>query len=551
MYAHAVKKEEIIKDVSHLDGISRYRCHLNLECVTLSSEESGSDGEVQSTPEGLVPKVPFVGMVFDSVEAALVHYNRYAKHIGFSVKIQSSRKSTKDGEKDKSVFVCNKSGKPVDEEATPVKQRNRTITVLTDCKAKLRVKRVGSRWHVTHFVEEHNMNLSQRCGFVRNERIADFVWLFEMFLEAMDGLYPDNIITDQDGAIRSAILTILVHTCHRNSRWHIMQKVQERLGSFTTKREDLRRDFNEVIDCSLTIEEFETRWDEMLVKHDVLEHPHFLAVYELREHFVPMYFKHRSFPFLQTIARSEGFNAVLKLYVNAHASLFRFFKQFMKLQEQIDVVEDGNEFVDDDKKLELRKLTSYNARDCGGGMFEVFPIQGSVIGYGRRTYMVDVDIENEIYNCQCCKFNKDGILCCHVMKFMYYLGNVKTVLKQYILPRWSKPTPDIVVQPTEAVQQPLTGKKLSRKDMRMLRYGNLCTEFAKLAVDLEASDKTKEIADKHMKEMVKEMADQKKAAADALKRKKKATTIASSSGSTMTDSAQKEQEDQLAANKHA
>jgi hypothetical protein len=30
---------------------------------------------MQSTPEGLVPKVPFVGMMYDYVDAAMVHYN--------------------------------------------------------------------------------------------------------------------------------------------------------------------------------------------------------------------------------------------------------------------------------------------------------------------------------------------------------------------------------------------------------------------------------------------------------------------------------------------
>jgi hypothetical protein len=45
-------------------------------------------------------------------------------------------------------------------------------------------------------------------------------------------------------------------------------------------------------------------------------------------------------------------------------------------------------------QLKLHKLTSYNARDCSGGVFDVFPIIGSVTGYGSRTYMVDVDIAN-------------------------------------------------------------------------------------------------------------------------------------------------------------
>ena len=118
---------------------------------TLSSAESGSDGEVQSTPEGFVPKTPYIGMIFDSPEAALLHYNRYAKHVGFSVKMSSSRRAVGDNQKDKALYICNKAGKNAESagEAQPQKMRNWTITVLTDYKAKMRVKRMGANWHVT------------------------------------------------------------------------------------------------------------------------------------------------------------------------------------------------------------------------------------------------------------------------------------------------------------------------------------------------------------------------------------------------------------------
>jgi hypothetical protein len=69
------------------------------------------------------------------------------------------------------------------------------------------------------------------------------------------------------------------------------------------------------------------------------------------------------------------------------------------------------------------------------------------------------------------------------------------------------------------------GKKLSRKDMRMLCYGNLCSDFAKIAVDFAVSDKTTEIADKHMNAMLKELAVMKKADADASNRKKKGKSM--------------------------
>jgi hypothetical protein len=139
-------------------------------------------------------------------------------------------------------------------------------------------------------INRYGQSIQLGCGFVRHERIEDFVWLFEKFLEVMNGLHPLNIITDQDAAMRSAILTLLPHTCHRNCRWHIMQKVQEKLGLFIAKREDLRKDFNEIIDYSLTVEEFETKWGEMLVKHDIVDNDNFFSVWELRECFVPAYF---------------------------------------------------------------------------------------------------------------------------------------------------------------------------------------------------------------------------------------------------------------------
>jgi hypothetical protein len=82
-------------------------------------------------------------------------------------------------------------------------------------------------------------------------------------------------------------------------------------------------------------------------------------------------------------------------------------------------------------QMELRRITSYNDRDCGRGVFEIFPVQRYVIGCGR-SYIVNVDFKNEIYNCQCCKIKMDGILCCHVLEVMSYIGVLKSIPEHYI-----------------------------------------------------------------------------------------------------------------------
>jgi hypothetical protein len=73
----------------------------------LSSDDSEGDDEVQSTPSSQhdVTK-PYPGMIFDSWEEAKMHYNRYAKLVGFSTKSSTSRNSAIDGQKDKCLFFA-------------------------------------------------------------------------------------------------------------------------------------------------------------------------------------------------------------------------------------------------------------------------------------------------------------------------------------------------------------------------------------------------------------------------------------------------------------
>jgi hypothetical protein len=60
-----------------------------------------------------------------------MHYNRYGKFVGLSIKCSSSKNSVLDGERGRQLFVCNKSGKNDDineMEVPPVRHRNRSIT---------------------------------------------------------------------------------------------------------------------------------------------------------------------------------------------------------------------------------------------------------------------------------------------------------------------------------------------------------------------------------------------------------------------------------------
>ncbi len=145
---------------------------------TISSEDSGTDdSEAQSAPSQdflCSTQVPYLTLTFNSEEEARAHYNRYAKCVGFSIKINTSRKSAKDGERDKVMFVCNKCGpKEKTGEACPPKKRKRSKTRQAACKVRMTVKRKGARWEVIQFVEEHTHPLVRKFSlkkFLRSHR---------------------------------------------------------------------------------------------------------------------------------------------------------------------------------------------------------------------------------------------------------------------------------------------------------------------------------------------------------------------------------------------
>ncbi|XP_021714089.1 protein FAR1-RELATED SEQUENCE 5-like [Chenopodium quinoa] len=105
---------------------------------------------------------PYDGMEFESEEAAKAFYNSYARRIGFSTRVSSSRRSRKDGAIIQRSFVCAKEGfRNLNEKRTKDREikRPRMITRV-GCKAMLSVKIQDSgKWVVSGFCKEHNHEL--------------------------------------------------------------------------------------------------------------------------------------------------------------------------------------------------------------------------------------------------------------------------------------------------------------------------------------------------------------------------------------------------------
>ncbi|XP_044428310.1 protein FAR1-RELATED SEQUENCE 5 [Triticum aestivum] len=127
--------------------------------------------------------VPYVGMVFDSCDAAHAFYNEYATICGFAIKKAGNYHATKPGGKAVSHYTyrCNRSGKVVGEDVLEerkkqrqlkkqektgipppekAKRKRKNFIQITGCQAKMIATLKGDKWVVTVVDLEHNHTLS-------------------------------------------------------------------------------------------------------------------------------------------------------------------------------------------------------------------------------------------------------------------------------------------------------------------------------------------------------------------------------------------------------
>ncbi|XP_065873459.1 protein FAR1-RELATED SEQUENCE 1 [Euphorbia lathyris] len=121
----------------------------------MSNIMENSNGKEITTEESSVIE-PFVGMEFESEEAAKVFYDAYATHLGFIMRVDAFRRSMRDGKVVWRRLVCNKEGF---RKLRPRRSENRKPRAITreGCKAMIVVKKEKTgKWVATRFVKDHN-----------------------------------------------------------------------------------------------------------------------------------------------------------------------------------------------------------------------------------------------------------------------------------------------------------------------------------------------------------------------------------------------------------
>jgi hypothetical protein len=179
-------------------------------------------------------------------------------------------------------------------------------------------------------VNNHHQSILLGCALLENETESTFVWLFEHWLQAMVGKAPISIITDQDRAMRPAIVKVLPTTRHRYCIWHIKKKCGEKLGHIYFKKSTFKKTFKKCIFFTYTPVKFEEAWAAMIQEYGLEENKWLMELYEIREMWIPTYCRVTFFAGMNTTQRSESMNEFFNAFVSIRSSLRKFVEGYDK-----------------------------------------------------------------------------------------------------------------------------------------------------------------------------------------------------------------------------
>ncbi|KAF5447679.1 hypothetical protein F2P56_033211 [Juglans regia] len=257
---------------------------------------------------------------------------------------------------------------------------------------------------------------------------------FAPFVGCIDGIAPKTIITDQDRAMKNVIAIVFPRSRHRFCLWHILKKVPEKLGSYTSYKSGMKNDLIKCVYDTQSVEEFEKCWDYLITTYNLHEKVWLQNLYAERELWVSTFLKENFWAGMSTTHRSESMNAFFDCYVHAKTNLKKFLieKRFQDLYTNAkfkEVQQQVTSIIDMDPKLLKRDgaVQTYLLED------EVHLEEFTKL----VTHYVDFTKKDVSAKCSCGLFEMMSILCWHILA-LFKCNGIKSLPDRYILDRWRR-----------------------------------------------------------------------------------------------------------------
>uniref|UniRef100_A0A2N9GGS0 Protein FAR1-RELATED SEQUENCE n=1 Tax=Fagus sylvatica TaxID=28930 RepID=A0A2N9GGS0_FAGSY len=310
-------------------------------------------------------------------------------------------------------------------------------------------------------INHHGESIILGCGLLSSEDTDSFVWVFRQWLQSMCDIAPKAIITDQCQAMRRAIEIVFPETVHRWCIWHITMKLPVKLAGLEAYQ-DIKHSLLKAVHDSMTVEEFEEKWNHTITLHHLEENEWLAKLYEERERWVPAFLNSNFFAGMSSTQRSESMNAFFDGYLHSSTTLKVFVEQFEKAMRNKVEKEILSDFECFKGKLECSSSSPMEKQFQEAYTHEIFKRvrlefagrQGCIVNeLVRGGDEVKYKIEDEacpgklfevrfsssecLVGCVCRMFEFRGILCRHAL-FVLSQERVTVLPDRYILDRWRK-----------------------------------------------------------------------------------------------------------------
>ncbi|XP_019179706.1 PREDICTED: protein FAR1-RELATED SEQUENCE 5-like [Ipomoea nil] len=317
-------------------------------------------------------------------------------------------------------------------------------------------------------VDHHKRCITFAAGLLTKEDVESYTWLLQRFRTAMSSV-SSCVITDQDPAMKIAIAQVLPNCRHRFCMWHIITKVNEKIGSDLVKDVQFCNKLNGIVwNETISVGEFEVQWHLLMEKYNLTTHRWFTKLYTEREFWIPAYFTDLPMSgLLRTTSRSEAENNVYGNCSRPHFSLVEFYMQYESVLEtqrykQSKLNAESEGYLPDFKtplalerylaQMFTIKIFYELQQEIEAGCFYCRVVgireEGEVITYdirgeGTATYTVQYTPVGNHASCSCKLFERLGLVCRH-MFLVFRDAQIKSLPLDYVLPRWCKQVGGVV-----------------------------------------------------------------------------------------------------------
>ncbi|KAM7505672.1 hypothetical protein LguiB_004576 [Lonicera macranthoides] len=341
-------------------------------------------------------------------------------------------------------------------------------------------------------VNNHFQFLLLGCALIADESNSTFAWVMRAWRRAMGGKAPKVILTDQDKAFKEAIAGVFPESRHCFCLWHILSKVQDKLGYVTRRHENFLTKFNKCVLKSGTSEWFEKRWWKMVDRFDLSNDLWIQSLYGDRKRWVPTYMRDIFLAGMSTAQRSESMNSIFDKCLQRKSTLREFLDQYKAILQEKYEEEAKADFETWHKQPGLKSPSPFGKqmvtiythaifkkfqvevlgvvachpkKDNEDGATELFKVQD--FEENQDFIVLWNEITSDI-SCSCRLFEYNGFLCRHGL-IVLQMSGIHDIPSQYILKRWTKDA-----------KNRQTNRQVDLIESRIQRYNDLCRRAFKL-----------------------------------------------------------------------